>query len=146
MAIATMEDLQGSIEVVVFPRLYEQTRPTPGATGAILLVAGRIDHKGEEVSLLADLVADWDDAVVRGPDAFARDVAAGDRSGGRGNGRRPPVAVGPGTGQRPGPANGAVPTQPVSVGVGVAWACRPGAPTATMTSRPRCRGSIHRSR
>jgi hypothetical protein len=27
MAIATIEDLQGSIEVVVFPRLYEQTRP-----------------------------------------------------------------------------------------------------------------------
>ena len=27
MAIVTVEDLQGTIEVVVFPRLYEQTRP-----------------------------------------------------------------------------------------------------------------------
>ena len=27
MAVVTLEDLQGSIEVVVFPRLYEQTRP-----------------------------------------------------------------------------------------------------------------------
>jgi hypothetical protein len=85
MAIATIEDLQGSIEVVVFPRLYEQTRPT-WTEGRILLVAGRIDHKGEEISLLADLAADWDEAVAKGADAFAREVAAGDR-GGRG-GRR----------------------------------------------------------
>jgi len=80
----------------VFPRLYETSRPT-WRDGAILLVAGRVDHKGEEVSLLADLVADWDEAAARGPEAFARDVAAGDRSGGRNGGsRRPPVPVGPG--------------------------------------------------
>ena len=91
MAIATVEDLQGSIEVVVFPRLFETSRPT-WRDGAILLIAGRVDHKGEEVSLLADLVTDWDDAVAKGPDAFARDVAAGDR--GRGGQRRQPVAVG----------------------------------------------------
>src|SRR5205814_9529503 len=66
MGIATMEDLQGSIEVVVFPRLHEQTAGT-WAEGAILLVAGRVDHKGDEVSLLADLVVPWDEAVVRGP-------------------------------------------------------------------------------
>jgi DNA polymerase-3 subunit alpha len=95
MAIVTLEDLQGSIEVVVFPRLYETTRPLL-RDGAILLIAGRIDHKGEEVSLLADLVADWDDAAGRGPDEFARDVAAGDRGGRNGSFRRTPVAVGPG--------------------------------------------------
>ena len=102
MGIATMEDLQGSIEVVVFPRLHEQTAGT-WAEGAILLVAGRVDHKGDEVSLLADLVVPWDEAVARGPEAFNREVAAGDR----GRGRRPSsvgagvrsdvgVAVGPG--------------------------------------------------
>jgi hypothetical protein len=95
MAIATLEDLQGSIEVVVFPRMYETSRPT-WRDGAILLVAGRVDHKGEEVSMLADLVADWDDASARGPEVFAREVAASDRSGGRGGPRRAPVAVGPG--------------------------------------------------
>ena len=95
MAIVTLEDLQGSIEVVVFPRLFETTRPLL-RDGAILLIAGRVDHKGEEVSLLADLVADWDDASARGPEAFARDVAAGDRSGRNGSFRRTPVAVGPG--------------------------------------------------
>ena len=95
MAIVTIEDLQGSIEVVVFPRLYEMTRPTL-RDGAILLIAGRVDHKGEEVSLLADLVADWDDAAARGPEAFARDVAMGDR-GRNGGPRRGPVPVGPGS-------------------------------------------------
>ncbi len=55
MAVATLEDLQGAIEVVVFPRLLEQTTGT-WVEGAILLVAGRVDHRGEEVSVLADLV------------------------------------------------------------------------------------------
>jgi hypothetical protein len=88
MAIVTLEDLQGTIEVVVFPRLYETTRAT-WRDGAILLVAGRVDHRGEEISLLADLAVDWDDAVTRGPESFAREVAAGDR-GGRGRGGPPP--------------------------------------------------------
>lgn len=120
MAIVTLEDLQGSVEVVVFPRLYETTRPT-WRDGAILLVAGRVDHKGDEVSLLADLVMDWDDAATKGPEAFARDVAAGDRSGGRNGGsRRPPVAVGPGrdaSSGRDGPPEGmprVLPAEPVA--------------------------------
>ncbi|HEY8799227.1 MAG TPA: DNA polymerase III subunit alpha, partial [Candidatus Limnocylindrales bacterium] len=50
MGVATLEDLQGTIEVVVFPRLYETTAGT-WTEGTILLVAGRIDHRGEEVSL-----------------------------------------------------------------------------------------------
>lgn len=121
MAIVTMEDLQGTVEVVVFPRLYEQTGPT-WREGEILLVAGRVDHKGEEISLLADLVAAWDEAAAGGADAFARQVAATDRgssrrgggpnggsngAAGHGNGQRlvapappprPLVAVGPGQG------------------------------------------------
>ena len=85
MAVVTLEDLQGSMEVVVFPKLFEQTGPI-WADGSILLVAGRIDHRGDEVSLLADLVTTWDEAVVKGHEAFARDVAAGDRGAFR---RRP---------------------------------------------------------
>ncbi|MEO5939658.1 MAG: OB-fold nucleic acid binding domain-containing protein, partial [Candidatus Limnocylindrales bacterium] len=83
MGVATLEDLQGSIEVVVFPKMYETTAAT-WTEGAILLVAGRIDHRGEEVSLLADLAVEWDDALTRGPEAFAREVAAGDRRAGGG--------------------------------------------------------------
>ena len=78
MGVATLEDLQGTLEVIVFPRLYEQTAAT-WAEGSILLVAGRVDHKGDENPLLADLVTEWEAAIARGPEAFARDVAAGDR-------------------------------------------------------------------
>ena len=115
MGMATLEDLQGTIEIVVFPKLYEQTVGI-WREGSILLVAGRVDHRGEEASLLADLVMEWDSAIAAGPEAFGRQVAAGDRGGfrrrgqggpgqanGSSNGHRPdaeparaPVAVGPG--------------------------------------------------
>jgi DNA polymerase-3 subunit alpha len=85
MAVVTMEDLQGTIEIIVFPRTYEETSRT-WQNGAILLVAGRVDHRGEETSLLADLVVEWEAAAALGAEAFARQVAAGDR--GRGP-RRP---------------------------------------------------------
>ncbi len=85
MAVATLEDLQGAIEVVVFPRTYEQTREI-WQEGAILLVAGRVDHRGEEVSLLADLVMPWEEAEARGPEAVARALAGSERGV---NGRRP---------------------------------------------------------
>ncbi len=103
MAVVTLEDLQGSIEVVVFPRLYEQTAPT-WQDGAILLVAGRIDHRGEEVSLLADLVRDFDLAATGGEEAFAAEVAAADR--GRGRGRGAGNSNGNGRSGRPAGANG----------------------------------------
>jgi hypothetical protein len=90
MGVATLEDLQGTIEVVVFPKMYEQTAAT-WTEGTILLVAGRIDHRGDDVSLLADLAVDWDGAVSRGPEAFAREVAAGDRGRGGRRGGGPPT-------------------------------------------------------
>jgi DNA polymerase-3 subunit alpha len=93
MAIVTMEDLQGTAEVVVFPRLYEQTGGV-WREGEILLVAGRVDHKGEDISLLADLAVEWDQASAAGPEAFARQVAANDR----GSGRRQPPGNGNGNG------------------------------------------------
>jgi hypothetical protein len=95
MGVATLEDLQGTVEVVVFPKLYEQT-PGTWTEGTILLVVGRIDHRGEEVSILADLVTDWDGALARGPEAFAREVAAGDR----GRGPRRSSTAGSGTSGR----------------------------------------------
>jgi DNA polymerase-3 subunit alpha len=97
MGVATIEDLQGSSEVVVFPKMFEQTAAT-WTDGAILVVAGRVDHRGEDVSLLADIVMEWDAALVKGAVEVAREIAAGDR--GRGP-RRQPVAVGPG---QPAPA------------------------------------------
>ena len=78
MGVATLEDLQGAIEVIVFPKVFEQTEQT-WAEDAILLVAGRVDHKGEETVLLADSVWTWEQATMLGPQEFARAVARGDR-------------------------------------------------------------------
>ena len=115
MGVATIEDLQGSMEVIVFPKVFEQTQST-WAEDAILLVAGRVDHKGDETVLLADAVWTWEDAQQVGAPEFARLLAATDRGrrGGFRNGNgarngsangvdershepfRPPVAMGPG--------------------------------------------------
>ncbi|MEO5964806.1 MAG: DNA polymerase III subunit alpha, partial [Candidatus Limnocylindrales bacterium] len=82
MAVVSLEDLQGTLEVVVFPRTYEQTIGS-WRDGAILLVAGRVDHRGDEASLLADSVWDWDEVAERGPEAFAREVGSLDKRGAR---------------------------------------------------------------
>ena len=104
MAVATLEDLQGTLEVVVFPRLYVTAGGT-FAEGAILLVAGRVDHRGDEASLLADGVWVWEEAAARGPEAISAEVAAGER---RGGGRRFGSGNGNGNGngyaRPPGPA------------------------------------------
>ncbi|MGZ6339334.1 MAG: DNA polymerase III subunit alpha, partial [Candidatus Limnocylindrales bacterium] len=102
MAVVTIEDLQGPIEVVVFPRLYAQTGGT-WAEGVILLVSGRVDHRGDEASVLADSAVPWEAAAVRGPSGFAQDVAASDR--GRG-GRRPWQGRSEGSGNGQGSGNG----------------------------------------
>ncbi|HSL33707.1 MAG TPA: DNA polymerase III subunit alpha, partial [Candidatus Limnocylindrales bacterium] len=115
MGVATLEDLQGTLEVVVFPKLYEQTAGT-WTEGTILLVAGRVDHRGEEVSLLADLVLDWDAAAARGPEAVAREVAAGDR--GRSPRRQPNGAPTAGGYGRPAGAEPLRPIQPSPNGNG----------------------------
>ncbi|MBI3748102.1 MAG: hypothetical protein HY262_04555, partial [Chloroflexi bacterium] len=109
MAIVTMEDLQGTAEVVVFPRLYEQSGSV-WREGEILLVAGRVDHKGEDISLLADLVVEWEQASSAGPEAFARQVATNDR----GSGRRQPPGNGNGAGFSGGQRYGGPPGQPRS--------------------------------
>jgi hypothetical protein len=109
MGVATLEDLQGNIEVIVFPKVFELTEST-WAEDAILLVAGRVDHKGDETVLLADAVWTWEEAQLMGGPEFTRILAASDRgrrNGARnGNGmrngygapagERTPVAIGPG--------------------------------------------------
>jgi DNA polymerase-3 subunit alpha len=78
MAVVTLEDLQGTVDVVVFPRTYAETERL-WREDAVLLVSGRVDHKGDETVVLADSVWTWEDAAAMAADAFARQVAAGDR-------------------------------------------------------------------
>jgi DNA polymerase III subunit alpha len=95
MLVATLEDLQGSVEVVVFPKVFEQTGPA-WANDAIVLVAGRVDRRDEAAQILCESVWSWDDAVRMGAVAFGaeRDRLLGGRNGrGSSNGRRETVAV-----------------------------------------------------
>ena len=110
MGVATIEDLQGTVEVIIFPKVYEQTAAT-WAEDAILLVAGRVDHKGEETVLLADTVWTWEDATAMGAAEFARQLGRLDR--GRRNGRANAGYNGNGNGH----ANGYVGREPVAVAV-----------------------------
>jgi DNA polymerase III subunit alpha len=124
MGVVTLEDLQGTIEVIVFPKVFEQTAGT-WTDDAILLVAGRVDHKGEETVLLADAVWTWEEAQALGPERFADALARTDRGRRNGrsngwnngdgrsnghNGRGAPVAVGPGAGREAGQSGVAVAT------------------------------------
>jgi DNA polymerase III subunit alpha len=100
MLVATLEDLQGSVEVVVFPKVFADTA-NAWADDSIVLVSGRVDHRDDSAQVLCEAVHAWDDAVRMGPAAFSaerdrllRSRGGGQwRNGGNGNAPRPPVAV-----------------------------------------------------
>ena len=116
MAVAMLEDLQGSLEVVVFPKTLEATSEA-WRPDAIVLVAGRVDHKGDGSVLLADAVWDWDAAQAMGEVAFAQAVAQGDR--GRRGGRGPNGYRDSGYGNGNGSSGSAGEGQRVAVGPGL---------------------------
>jgi DNA polymerase III subunit alpha len=113
MLVATVEDLQGSVEVVVFPKVYAET---VGAwtDDSRVLVTGRVDHRDDSSQILCEAVHGWEDALRMGPVAYGTERdrllrARGPRGrvngNGDGNGRRshevpvtppPSVPVGPG--------------------------------------------------
>ncbi|HEY7526014.1 MAG TPA: DNA polymerase III subunit alpha [Candidatus Limnocylindria bacterium] len=88
MLVATLEDLQGSVEVVVFPKVFADTA-NAWADDSIVLVSGRVDHRDDSAQILCEAVHAWDDAVRMGPVPFSaeRDRLLRSRGGGwRGNG------------------------------------------------------------
>ncbi len=93
MLVATLEDLQGSVEVVVFPRVFEETGPS-WVNDSVVLVTGRIDRRDETPQILCEAVTQWDDAVRMGPVAYGAErdrlLTRGGRrwgNGQNGNGR-----------------------------------------------------------
>ena len=138
MAVATLEDLQGSTEVVVFPKTFEETAAT-WVDDAVLLVAGRVDHKGDETVLLADSVWTWEQAQALGPDGFGPAVAAGDRgrrgrsngNGGWGGNGGPNGNGGGSRWERPGSRRGAS----EDLGRGIAGGARRRSPSGRSRSR-----------
>ena len=53
MAFAQMEDLSGSIELVIFPRTYEETKQYL-SDEQILLITGSVDVRADEAKLIVD--------------------------------------------------------------------------------------------
>jgi hypothetical protein len=140
MLVATVEDLQGSVEVVVFPKVYAETG-LAWAEDSMVLVTGRVDHRDEGSQILCEAVHPWDDAVRMGPAAFSaeRDRLLRPRGGrggwGNGNGSRnggasasQPAAAVPAAPATSGMPRGAAaiadapPAVPIAVGPGTAEA------------------------
>ncbi|MEK6191900.1 MAG: DNA polymerase III subunit alpha [Chloroflexota bacterium] len=139
MLVAQLEDLQGSVEVVVFPKVFAETA-NAWADDTVVLVSGRVDHRDEEAKLLCETVHAWDDAQRLGAAEFGAERdrlqrSRGQRFGGVGGGvGGGVVAVGNGNG---GAGAGA---QPSSVPV-----ARPrgaGSPVATAEEAPPAAGSL----
>ena len=57
MAFVQLEDLQGSIELVVFPKTYRTTKPL-WAIDRILLVRGRVDFRDQKPKIICDWATD----------------------------------------------------------------------------------------
>jgi hypothetical protein len=107
MLVATLEDLTGSVEVVVFPKVFAETG-NAWADDAVVLVTGRVDRRDDAAQLLCETVHAWDDAVRMGPIAFG---AERDRLA------RTPMR--PGTWSPNGNGHGAPPVPPVALPRGV---------------------------
>jgi cytochrome c-type biogenesis protein CcmE len=58
MAILTLEDLAGSIEVVVFPRVFDKIVDLC-REDKILVVEGKIDSRNEQPQIVADRAEEW---------------------------------------------------------------------------------------
>jgi len=56
MAFVTLEDGSGAIDLVVFPKIYEKTKPMWQAE-QVVLVIGRVDFKEEKLSVLVESVS-----------------------------------------------------------------------------------------
>ncbi len=58
MAFVNLEDLQGNIEVIVFPNIYEKTREL-WQDDKILIVKGRVDTRGRSPKVICESVQDY---------------------------------------------------------------------------------------
>jgi DNA polymerase-3 subunit alpha len=67
MLFFQLEDLEGSVEVVAFPGVVAESGPLV-AEDAVLVVGGRLDHRGDEVKVIAKEIKELtvrNDLVVR---------------------------------------------------------------------------------
>jgi DNA polymerase-3 subunit alpha len=117
MAFVRLEDLQGTIEVTVFPKLYQGTRQL-WVTDKIVIVNGKTDVRNGRVSVLADSVRDYVEGmtVIEDTSSVAYRYRNGEYTGKprvreSGSAQRPgPSLAAQSPAPRPGPAAAAGPT------------------------------------
>jgi DNA polymerase-3 subunit alpha len=71
MAFMTLEDVVGSVEVVLFPRVYAAARALI-RDDAVLLVRGRLNHQDEAVKIIADGLVRLEDAENAVPQLYLK--------------------------------------------------------------------------
>jgi len=91
MAFLTLEDLTGTVEVIVFPKTYEQNAFLL-KKDAVLVVRGRADVAEQQVKILAESLYPLAEAPVAEPLAEAEPLLAEDAPGPEGNGGSAPPA------------------------------------------------------
>jgi DNA polymerase III subunit alpha len=110
MAFGRLEDLQGSIEVTMFPSTWEATRPLWVADNMVV-VRGKVDVRDERLQIVADVVEPYDpDGTVvvapvmpdRDPWEMADEGAGADGAAGEGEGTAD-AGGGPGASAAPEP-------------------------------------------
>ena len=88
MAIVTLEDLHGSIEAVVFPRVYERAAAVLVEDG-IVVIDGKVDTRGERPQIVVDRAEAWvrpDGAPPLAPPAVGEHLGGSSSHGTSGNG------------------------------------------------------------
>ncbi|MDR7426403.1 MAG: DNA polymerase III subunit alpha [Armatimonadota bacterium] len=85
MAFLTLEDLTGAVEVIVFPKTYEQNAFLL-KKDAVLVVRGRADVAEQQVKVLAESLFPLAEAPVAEPLTEAEPLLAEDAPGADGNG------------------------------------------------------------
>jgi len=102
MAVVTLEDLAGTVEAVVFPKLYERAGEAL-REDSILIVEGKVDTRSERPQLVADRLEEWvapaagtaPPPVVRNASPHPSPLPEGEGEG-EGAGARSPVPEGEG--------------------------------------------------
>ncbi|HEY1296043.1 MAG TPA: DNA polymerase III subunit alpha [Chloroflexota bacterium] len=103
MAVITLEDLHGSIEGVVFPRVYERSAEM-FREDAILVIEGKVDTRGERPQIVVDRAEVWTPPAGTPPPLAPVERLAPVAGHGSGNGIA--AANGNGNGNGNGSANG----------------------------------------
>ncbi len=66
MAVGELEDLEGSIEVVAFPRVYEQSRSC-WQPDNVVLVEGKVDLRNDRLQIVCDRLQVVEETTPEGP-------------------------------------------------------------------------------